>query len=381
MTLLLHDSPRNCVISWGIAAKSEGSADAVVLNPWASRWSESSTPSYLVRDRASELQQRGVDVWFDPMTHVLQMDGVGDFRYYAEYDLWDSPARDLNTQGERRDHIRRVFRIQDQLGSPHLAPTVLLHAGLSATSALALACAEDAIDEDNQCWLAIAGTPTFWGSPDLDAHIGALAQLQPSGWFLSVARPTVTLPSGATNQEVFGMCRTARALSEYCPVFVPYGDLAALPAVAAGAVGVGTGWDQQQRNCGYTNFESRGPIGGGGVWYKRPTFSALFGSLTTNEALNLEARDPGLYLRLGPPAVLDTKEAFLHHAQVLASSIRAIVAESSYANRYRYLVHRYEEALANWALVQGAIRTSLGANDWIDELLAGLRAYGAVEGF
>lgn len=381
MTLLIHDSPRNCVVSWGSVAAADGSADAVVLNPWASRWPESSKPSYLVRERASDLHDNGVDVWFDPMTHVLQMDGVGDYRYYAEYDLWSGSSHDLTYVASRSDHIRRVFRIQDQLSTPHLGPTVLLHTGLSATSSIALALAEDAMAIDSSAWLTISGTSSFWSSHDLDAHIGALAQLQPSGWFVSVARPTVTLPSGAGRHEVFGMCRTVRALSEYAPVYVAYGDLAGLPVVAAGASGVGTGWDQQQRSCGYTNFEARDPSVEGGAWYKRPTFAGLLGSLTSNEAVQLESHSGALYRRLGPPAVLDTKEAFLHHARVLAEAVTGIDSQPDYQARYAYLLARYEGAIGNWGSVGAEISTALNHDDWIDELRAGMLDYGAVEGF
>ena len=55
----------------------------------------------------------------------LQMGGVGDFRYYDEFDLWGGPRGDLTTHANRDEHVRKVFDVQDSLGAPHLAPTVL----------------------------------------------------------------------------------------------------------------------------------------------------------------------------------------------------------------------------------------------------------------
>lgn len=65
------------------------------------------------------------------------------------------------------------------------------------------------------------------------------------------------MPTGASSEEIFGLMRTTFALSQDRPVRVAYGDLAALPAVAAGAEAVGTGWDMRQRICAYQDFQVR----------------------------------------------------------------------------------------------------------------------------
>ncbi|MGH3600344.1 MAG: hypothetical protein ACRDQH_08710 [Pseudonocardiaceae bacterium] len=117
------------------------------------------------------------------------MPNVGDFRYYDEWDLWSGTRDALTTAGDMRDHVRRVFAIQDTLGTPHLAPAILLNSPSSSTSQAALQLAEIAAEEDPKCYVTVAGDGAFWsGGPALDAHVGALAQIEPAGWFLVVAR-------------------------------------------------------------------------------------------------------------------------------------------------------------------------------------------------
>jgi hypothetical protein len=66
------------------------------------------------------------------------MGGVGDFRFYDEYSLWGGARGDLSSNAARSDHVRRVFDVQGAINTRRLRPTVLLHAGLSADSELAL---------------------------------------------------------------------------------------------------------------------------------------------------------------------------------------------------------------------------------------------------
>jgi hypothetical protein len=331
---------------------------------------------------ATGLRDVAAEVWFDPSTHALQMAGVGDFRYYDEYQLWRGPRGDLSTPALRDDHLRLVFAVQDRLGSRHLAPTVLLHHGESDTSQQALDLAQAAVDLDPRCWLSIAGTAPFWTSGSaLDAHIGALAQLEPGGWFLTVARPILSLPVEADIEEAHGLCRTTRALAELATVHVSHGDLAGLPAVAAGANSVGSGWDQRQRVCAFGNYSARDPNGAGGGWYERPTFRGLLGSLKVNEAAVLASRDAALAGRLGPPPPPGPREAFLHHLSVLDALIAPIVGQPDYEQRYRALQTAYAAAAIQWPVVVGITGSPLSAADWIEALAAGLNRYGAGEGW
>jgi hypothetical protein len=383
MSVLVEDSPRN-LDKWIISAVTTGPANGVTVTPFASPWLHrvASGRKHGLEERAEKFRKNGVPFWFDPMTHALQMGGVGDFRFYDEYSLWGGTRGDLGTPANRSDHVRRVFEVQDVIGSTHLAPTVLLHAGLSAESELALRVAQEAVQNDPDCWLSIAGTSPFWASEaSLDAHIGGMAQLQPAGWFLTVVRTATTLPVEVAIEEVHGLCRAARALSEYAPVHVAHGDLAGLPAIAAGASSVGTGWDQRQRMCSYTDYAPRLPSTGGGSWYERPTLQALLGSLTVNEAQVLMDRDPSLAGRLGGLPAPGAEEAFQHQVRVLSTVIGDIDGTPDHHARYIRLLDLYNSAAHEWLGVQHITACKYGADAWVDGLRSGLLLYGATEGW
>lgn len=381
MTVLVEDSPRN-LMAWIIDAHTAGFARGGVITPFATPW-VNKTGRRGARDVATGLHGAGAEVWFDPTTHALQMAGVGDYRYYEEYHLWAGARGDLSTPALREEHVRRVFEVQDQLQAPRLGPTILLHHGESTTSEQALELARVAVDRDPSCWLSVAGTAPFWSSGSaLDAHVGALAQLEPAGWFLTVVRAITTQPVAAVAEEVEGLCRTSRAFSEYAPVHVSHGDLAALPAVAAGAASVGSGWDQRQRVCAYSNFAARGPSGsGGGGWFTRPTYHGLLGTLTDKEGEVLARRDSARSSRLVPPRTPETQEPYLHHLRVLDSVVSGLTAVADHERRYRLLLARYGTAATEWPPVMRITSSKVGAAEWIDVLAEGLRRYGVTEGW
>lgn len=380
MSVLIEDSPRN-LAAWIVEAVNQGSAQGCVITPWA-------TPKIgkphrrSADDMAAMVRGEGGEVWFDAITHALQMGGVGDYRYYDEYDLWAGSRGDLSTAAHRTDHVRLVFEQQDALQATRLAPTVLLHHGETQTSLHALELATEAVDQDPKCWLSIAGTSPFWSSGDaLDAHIGALAQLDPAGWFVTVARPLSSLPVQAPLEETFGLCRTIRALSEYAPVHVSHGDLAGLPGIAAGAYSVGTGWDQRQRVCSYPSFAARANNGDGGGWYKRPTFDGLYGSLKEGEAQLLNSADPALTATLGGLPAPGPREAYMAHTATLTTFVDQLLAASGYQARYVTLRDSYVAALTEWPAVSRLTSCELGGAEWVAPLAAGLNLYGAAEGW
>jgi hypothetical protein len=385
VSVLIEDSPRSYQAGWIAEAVQAGLSTGAVLSPFATPWAQHGGPGKKpsARARTQELLGNGVRVWFDPMSHALQMGGVGDFRYYDEYDLWDGPRGDLTTKAFRQEHVRKVFAVQDTLGLQHLAPTILLHTGLSDTSNRALDLATEAVARDPTCWLSIAGTPPFWASGSaLDAHIGALASLEPAGWFLTVVRPVTTVPVDADAEEVHGLCRSARALTEDAPVHVSHGDLAALPAIAAGASSVGSGWDKRQRVCSYADYAPRIPGPGGGGWYERPTLQGLLGSLSSNEATLLASRDAPRVAHLGglPPAP-GPKEAFIHHLSALNGILAPMLAENDHQQRYRRMAAVYADATMEWPPVERITACAMGSDDWIRTFERGLALYGATEGW
>lgn len=384
MTTRIEDSPRAHLAKWIAEAVRSGDSQGAIVTPWA-------TPSTHVGgagkkpgliQRAGELAADGVTVWFDPMTHALQIPAVGDFRYYSQYDLWGGPSGDLSSESYVQEHVARVFLVQDQISAPHLAPTVLLHTGLSPASVTALELSREAVRLDSHAMLTIAGTPSFWMSGSaLDAHVGALLSLKPGGWNLSVVRPDTGVPVATSPEEVHGVCRTARALSDHATVHMSHGDLAGLPAVAAGAATLGTGWDQRQRVCATADYAARAQKAGGGGWFLRPTLRTLLGCVSDNEAIVLTSRDPGLATRLGGIPPSGPREVFDHHVHLLAEVIRDIASRASYEDRYRRLVELYEDASRGWVSVDRAASPSTSAKQWVDPHLAGLMLYGATEGW
>lgn len=311
------------------------------------------------------------------------MPGVGDFRYYAEYDLWGGPVGDLTQDAYRREHCRRVFKHQGELGAPYLAPAPLLPSGLNNVSTLALETAKVALELQPTARLTIAGVGTFWSDGhDLDAHVGALAALAPSGWFISFVQPDSDLPPKLTADEVFGICRTVRALSEYAPVHVSHGDFAALPAVAAGGTTVGTGWDKRQRVVSYTDYATRADNTGIASWYERPTLLGLLGTLEKADGALLARQSPELASRLGGlPAVPGPKSSFLHHIVQLDAAIRRVQAKSTYRERYDELDAMYSSASTSWAAVRAATGMRDRSDAWVTPYQQGLRMYGQSEGW
>ncbi|WP_152030868.1 hypothetical protein [Agromyces aureus] len=385
MTTFIEDSPRPFQVGWITEAAVTGDATATVITPWASpyahRGGSGNKPGLVAR--SSELQNAGIPVWLDPVTHALQMTGVGDFRYYSDFNLWGGPMGDHTHEAYRVEHVRRVFRLQDEIGAKHLAPTVLLPSALNNLSTLALDTSRAAIESDSAAWLTVAGTGTFWSDGhDLDAHIGSLAALSPDGWFVSFVQPDNELPPKLTADEIFGICRTVRAMSEYSPVHVSHGDFAALPAVAAGAHSVGTGWDKRQRVVAFGDYATRATSNGIASWYERPTLRGLLGTLGKRDGELLGQQDPGLAGRLGGlPPVPGPKGSFAHHVGQLNAVVKHVQTAGDYASRYRELDRMYTEASTNWA----ALRASTGIRDqseaWIAPFQQGLRMYAQSEGW
>lgn len=384
MTTFIEDSPRPNLVAWMKGAIDRGQASAVVLDPWLSPLNHRTgnvKPGLAVRTQ--DLSAQKIPFWLDPMTHVLDMPGARDLTYYSQYDLWAGTRGDLTAPALRQEHVRRVVKLQRSIGARALAPTTLLPTGLNNLSAIALDLARLTLEEDPNAFLSVAGVGTFWADgPDLDAHIGALAALAPQGWFLSFAQPTNDPPVRLTPIQVFGICRTVRALSENAPVYVSHGDFAGLPAIAAGAFGVGTGWDKRQRVVSFPDYGPRDPASQG-RWNKRPAFAGLLGTLSEREGQTLGAQDPGLAARLGglpnPPQV---PQIFEKHVEQLCLAVDQVLAAGlAYEPRFRALDAMYDVARANWAAVSAATGMTDLSRQWIDPFQEGLRMYARSEGW
>ncbi|QPK83922.1 hypothetical protein G7Y29_03785 [Corynebacterium qintianiae] len=381
MGIFISDTARNNLASWTINGLDGGYAAGAYLSPFTSpvasnRFKKSAA------DIAEQIRNAGGEFWFDPMSYVLGMPHAGDFRHYDTWNLWSGTRGDVSSQESRRDHIDRVYKVQESLGSPKLAPSVLVSYPDNQLSQQALELSQEAMESDQSAWLTIAGDQHFWSEGAvLDAHVGALDQLEPAGWLLVVGRSDSSMPPAATANEIFGLMRTTYALSQDRPVRVAFGDLAALPAVAAGAEGICTGWDLRQRICAYKDFEERGGDQSGGGWYNRPTLRGLMGGLTKREYETLLSENADLAARLTPGAISPKIEpAFKHHAETLGAVISELL-ELCGRTRVEALRDRYILAYPEWDKVERITNTSLGPERWIKPFLEGLNKFRSSEGW
>lgn len=387
MTVLIEDTPRNNVAKWALEAPS-GTITGAILSPFTTPWVGTRYKQSADQTFQRLSDGRMQDCWFDAATHALQMPSVGDFRYYDDWDLWGSTRGDLSTEAPQRDHLRRVFNTQDRFLVPRLVPTTMLHNASSPASQTALSMARLGVevcrDAGKAVYVTVAGTTSFWSdAANLDAHVGGLAQLDPDGWFVVQVQPTNTLPVQVTVEEVYGLCRTVRSLSEGRKrVHVSHGDVAGLPAIAAGAQTVGSGWDTRQRACAYTNYAVRTASDGGG-WFKRPTHEGLVGFLSRQEAELLAAQDGALSAQLvrGQLHPDGPQEAFNHHAGCLTDQISAVRQAGSHEQAFGALGDIYRRAQGDWRRVVQLTNTTSDASSWIDPFLAGLERYGSTEGW
>lgn len=378
---LLEDTKRNNLVSWCSEAFDDGSVAGAVLNPFCSP-AVSTSFKKSAAHQAAVVTGMGADVWFDAMTHVLQMTSADDFATYDQWGLWDGSRGAVGSRSQRKFHLDRVFEIQAACGAQPLAPTVLLNSAAGTEVVAAVALVEEALDTVDSCWGTVAGTSAFWaGGAELDALVGTLAQLAVGGWFVSVVRPTDNFPVRASADEVAGLCRAVRSLSEFVPIHVSHGDLAALPAVAAGATSIGTGWDARQRVLAMSTFEYRAPTGGGG-WFARNTLEGLFAFLSRADVARLFAQDAALASSVFVGALHPDgpKEAFLHHVASLANLLGAI-GDVPYEDRWQRLSSLYEDSVADWAAARAAAQLTESSAEWVDAYLAGLNAYAHEEGW
>jgi hypothetical protein len=133
--------------------------------------------------------------------------------------------------------------------------------------------------------------------------------------------------------------------------------------------------------CNFASYEPRNESGGGG-WFRRPTFQGLFGLLSRAEAERLVAGDAALAARLHHGSLHPDapQEAFAHHASCLHSLVAGL-GQLGFEEKYRLLEEMYMAAIADWTLAASTGPTTLMADAWVSPLLAGLRRYGAAEGW
>lgn len=367
-------------------AISGGSADGVVLNPFSTpRVAEPRHPS--ASDVARAVRDANGEVVFDPMTHALFLPATNKRDFYDAWELWGPAGPDLKDQAHQLAHVERVFARQDQIGAPRLAPTLQLQSTQSPNAYTVRDVARIARGLDPDSWQSLVGTRSFWASgAHLDAYVGSLAALRAPVWVLTVANELVAdhVPDLTATEAYAGLCRTVHSLSLRSRVIVAYGDFAALPAVAAGADTVGSGWDRGQRTFDPLTFRVDSDPG-----IKIPASYVTQGGL--NSVLRRDAADAierwdatqAQAIRGGPMPPSDQAQR-MHHLHQLRSAVLQIhIAGRDRSARVAELRDRYRWALSTYNRLITALPRIVREADkaaWASNPSNVLEAYAGSEG-
>lgn len=384
--VLIHDGRRIGHRKWCVDAVSSGSADGVVLNPFATpRVAEPRHPS--AADLAQAVRDVQGEVVFDAMTHALFLPATNRRDFYDAWELWGPAGPGLDDQAQQLAHVERVFARQTQIQAPRLAPTLQLSSPQSPDAFVARDIARIARGLDATCWQSLVGTRSFWAAgAQLDAYVGGLASLRAPVWMITVANELVAdhVPDLTATQAFAGLCRTVHSLSLRSRVIVAYGDFAALPAVAAGADTVGSGWDRAQRTFDPLAFRVDSDPG-----IRIPASYVTQGGLNSvlrrDAAEAIERWNSSMAHRIRGGAMPPSDQAQrMHHLLQLRSAVRQIDgAGSNRSSRVDELRNRYRAALTDYdSLIAGLPRTVREADKsaWVTNPSAVLEAYAASEG-
>lgn len=384
--VLIHDGRRAGHRKWCVDAIGSGSADGVVLTPFATpRVAEPRHPS------ASDLARavRGVhgEVVFDAMTHALFLPATNKRDFYDAWELWGPAGGILDDQAQQLAHVERVFDRQGQVRAPYLAPTLQLHSPQSRDAYRVRELARVARGLDTDCWQSLVGTRSFWAAgAQLDAFVGSLAALRAPVWVITVANELVVdhVPDLTAIEAFAGLCRTVHSLSLRSRVIVAYGDFAALPAVASGADTVGSGWDRAQRTFDPLAFRVDSDPG-----IRRPASYVTQGGLNSilrrDTAEAIERWDPARArtIRGGPMPPSDQAQR-MHHLAQLRSAVRQVDAVgASRAARVDELRYRYRSAISDYDDLIAALPRIVREADktaWASNPAEALEAYALSEG-
>ena len=383
--VLIHDGRRIGHRKWCVDAITGGSADGVVLNPFATpRVAEPRHPS--ASDLAQAVRGAKGEVVFDAMTHALFLPSTNKRDFYEAWELWGPAGANLEGAAHRLAHVERVFDRQSQVGAPHLAPTLQLQSPHSPNAYVARDLARVARGLDKDCWQSLVGTRSFWSSgPHLDAYVGSLAALRAPVWMITVANELVVdhVPDLTDTAAFAGLCRTVHSLSLRSRVIVAYGDFAGLPAVAAGADTVGSGWDRAQRTFDPLAFRVDSDPG-----IRIPASYVTQGGLNsllrrdTAEAIERWDAARARTIRGGPMPPSDQAQR-MHHLLQLRSAVQQIIAAGSRQARVGELRNRYRAAVSDYDSLIADLRPVVREADktaWAANPASALDAYATSEG-
>lgn len=385
--VLIHDGRRGGHRKWCVEAIANGCADGVILTPFATP-RVSRPRHWSAADLARAVQDAGGEVILDPMTHALFLPGTNRRDFYDAWELWGTAGPRLDGMAEQLVHVERVFERQRQIGAPTLAPTLQLSTPQAPDAYGALEIANLARGLDRDCWQSLVGARSFWSSgADLDAYVGNLAALRAPVWNITVANELVAdhVPDLTATEAFSGLCRTVHSLSLRARVVVSFGDFSALPAVAAGADTVGSGWDRGQRTFDPLSFRENSDSG-----IRIPASYVTQGGLNsilrrdTAEAIERWDSSRARTIRGGPMPPSDQAQRMHHLLQLRLAVQQVDAAGGNRAERVALLRSRYSAAIADYdTLIADLPRIVRDADKaaWATNPAAVLESYASAEGF
>ena len=235
MGVLIQDTGRGGKQTWARDDVVAGRADGIILSPF-------DTPPETIpyhcsaRECIALVRDRGGRAFWDPSTHGAINLGSDDFSIYDRWRMFAPGSRSLSSPADINAHTARCVDVQRDLAVPVVAPTVIVGGAESPEADLAVELAEATLGRAGDALIHLVVTPDLLASgAKLDAHVSRLADMQPTGWMLSVMRAVSTYPVVPAAREIEGYCRTIYSLTFSGPVILGHADLAGLPGIAAGA--------------------------------------------------------------------------------------------------------------------------------------------------
>lgn len=383
---MIQDGRQGGHLGWASAAIADGSVAGLFIS--AFHTPRVSIPRHkAAKDVVQTVHAAGKTVYFDPDTHAHLAAGTSDTPHYDTWQLWGPSGVGLDTPSRRLEHLERVFAHQTALGVTPLAATVSLDSPNSADANHALETAQLASRLDSDSCQRLVGTRTFWRSGTaLDSYVGSLAALRSPRWVLTVNNLTVedSIPDLADSSAFAGLCRTVDSLSRRSEVVVTHADYSALPAIAAGASVVGTGWTRAMRFYDPESYKVTPPVirrsasyvtqGGLGAVLRRDAADTITRTIGTSEAQRIR----------GGQTPSDDAAERLHHFRQINGIVSRIVSHgTNRRDRVQELREFYEQASLDFNNINRLISGTVTADSrlrWVSQPLQALKAYAEPEG-